>query len=95
MAIVRGLTRDGKEVFYTGRAGDAFVSPDRFQAFECETIATARERAKRFNRYTEIHGIHFIGIDRYFTGVDRFTLRMADSDESVSVRVLPDGTLAI
>lgn len=57
--ILRGLTADGFEVFYTGKAGDgdsSWVSPSRVDAFRYG-LGLARRTATRFNTMTQVHGI--------------------------------------
>lgn len=58
--FVIGRTREGETVYYTGRAGQAFVSPKPEEAFGYESLEVARRRAANFNRMTEIHGIRFM-----------------------------------
>ena len=71
---IRGITRDGTEVWYTGRAGEGFVSADKAQAFYGFYLAGARACATRLNRMTEIHGIRFVvPVDG---GVDESTIRL-------------------
>lgn len=60
--IVRGLTAEGNERFYTGRAGNDFVSPYVSHAFEYATLEGARNKALSLNRMTELHGVRFIGM---------------------------------
>lgn len=62
MYIVRGLTADGAEVFYTGRAGDKFISPCRTASFGYVSQLQARNRAKNLNGMTAIHGVWFIAV---------------------------------
>ena len=60
--IVRGLTADGSEKFYTGRAGDAWVSPNRGESFGYVSQEIARNKALQFNRYTQLHGLRFVAV---------------------------------
>lgn len=62
MYIVRGVTKDGTEVFYTGRAGEGFTSKLRGESFGYVSQLQARERAKNLNRAAALHGVHFIAI---------------------------------
>lgn len=62
MYVVRGITKDGKQVFYTGKAGSGFVSDKRGESFGYVGQHHAQERAKNLNRMTELHGIHFIAM---------------------------------
>ena len=54
-----GTGRDGKRVWYTGKAGDGFISHDPKDAF-MYSLEGARHRAKILNRMTELHGIYFV-----------------------------------
>ena len=58
--IVRGLTRDGSEVWYTGRAGSGFVAGTKSEAFPYASQVGARRSAMTLNRATLLHGIHFV-----------------------------------
>lgn len=58
--ILLGRKSDGATVYYTGRAGSAFVSDDRSEAFPYDTLHAARRRAMNLNRMSAIHGIRFI-----------------------------------
>lgn len=60
--LVRGMTKDGVEVFYTGRAGDVFVNKNKDEAFDYHTLEGAQRVAMRFNEITSVHGIHFIAL---------------------------------
>jgi hypothetical protein len=60
--IIRGLDRTGNEVFYTGRAGSAFVSTDKMEAFTGYSIEGARRKATQLNEATCLHGIRFVAI---------------------------------
>jgi hypothetical protein len=62
ISLVRGVKADGTEVFYTGRAGDGFVSPDRADAFYGYTLEGARRQAAVLNQGTGIHGIRFVAV---------------------------------
>ena len=70
--IVRGLRRNGDEVFYTGRAGTGFVSPDVRDAFVYISHPSARNRATTLNHTEPIHGIWFIAMQ-----ADRLKERIA------------------
>lgn len=63
MAYVRGTTKDGNRVFYTGKAGQEFVSTDYKQTFFYYSIDGALNRAAQLNEMTPIHGVHFTGLD--------------------------------
>lgn len=41
MYLIRGLKADSAEVWYTGRAGDGWVSGDKREAFACLTLEGA------------------------------------------------------
>lgn len=63
---VRGLLADGTEVWYTGRAGDGFISHAKAEAFEYRSLDAARTKALALNHMTALHGVRFVGI--HFTG---------------------------
>jgi hypothetical protein len=58
---VLGRTADGNTVWYTGRAGAAFVSTDPSEAFRY-SVDGARRRALNLNRGTAFHGIRFVAV---------------------------------
>jgi hypothetical protein len=60
--LLRALDKDGKEFFYTGRAGDGWVSPKVSEAFTYQNLDGARSKAKRFNEMTDIHGLRFMAM---------------------------------
>lgn len=62
MALVRGITKNGDEVFYTGKAGPAFVSAHTAEAFTGYNLEGARAKALTLNKMTELHGVRFIGM---------------------------------
>lgn len=45
--------------FYTGRAGDGWVSADQSEAFTYSARAEAERKAAQFNRMTALHGMSF------------------------------------
>lgn len=57
--IVTGSDASGKKVYYTGRAGEWFISPDRAQAFIGWYESGAQNVATRLNRGTPFHGVTF------------------------------------
>jgi hypothetical protein len=57
---LRGLNQQGTEVFYTGLAGDAWVSRNRAQAIHYGDLAAARGQARQFNRAVSEHGVWFL-----------------------------------
>jgi hypothetical protein len=57
-----GRTANGGTVWYTGRAGAAFVSADRADAFMGYSLEGARNRATILNRGTAFHGIRFVAV---------------------------------
>lgn len=63
MFIIRGITNEGKEVFYTGKAGEWFANPIKGEAFTYETKEAAQRKAVMFNHNTFLHGIHFIAME--------------------------------
>lgn len=50
-------TEDGK--FYTGRAGDGWVSSQRKEAFDYLRMSNAEYKRDTFNRATCLHGLTF------------------------------------
>ena len=62
LSILRGLDSNGREVFWTGRAGDLWVSEDRSEAFAGLSIEGGRRQATKFNAFTELHGLRFVAI---------------------------------
>lgn len=61
---VSGRTKQGALRVYTGKAGEAFVSPFTSEAFLYDSLEAARHRATILNQGTPLHGIHFIAIDK-------------------------------
>ena len=57
---VVGRTADGGTVWYTGKSGAAFVSPDPNQAFMGYILEGARRRATFLNRGFALTGIWFV-----------------------------------
>lgn len=62
-AIIRGVTAEGAEVFWTGRAGAGFVSANRADAFDALNLQGARRTATRLNDATGLHGVRFIAME--------------------------------
>ncbi len=58
--ILVGRKSDGSTVYYTGRAGQAFVSSQLADVFTYDSLEQARRRALNLNQMTAIHGIRFI-----------------------------------
>jgi hypothetical protein len=59
---VTGVNKDGIRVWYTGKAGEAFVSTNHADAFLGYDLHGARRRAEILNRMTPIHGIRFMAV---------------------------------
>lgn len=57
---IRGLSKSGEGVWYTGKAGSAFVGKERAEAFVYESLEGARRRAMMLNRGMELHGWYFM-----------------------------------
>lgn len=57
---VIGRHADGTEVWYTGRAGSAFVSTNPRDAFRYSTVGEARRRAAVLNNGSLLHGYWFV-----------------------------------
>jgi len=47
------------ELYYTGRAGEGWVSPDASEAFTFNSWEHASGRAAAFNKYQPVHGLTF------------------------------------
>lgn len=60
MFILRGITGEGNEVFYTGKAGQAFTSALRGESFGYVSKVCAQHRAQNLNEMHKIHGIWFV-----------------------------------
>jgi hypothetical protein len=57
--IIVGRNSDGSTVYYTGRAGQAFISANLTDVFTYDSLEQARRRALNLNQMTEIHGVRF------------------------------------
>jgi hypothetical protein len=57
--ILTATDANGQTFYYTGRAGAAWVSPDRAEALPCGTREGAEQRAVRFNGLTVLHRLTF------------------------------------
>lgn len=57
--LVAGVDQAGRPVFYTGAAGEAFISTERERAFVGWYESGAQAVATRLNRGTCLHGITF------------------------------------
>lgn len=55
-----GVARNDQKVFYTGRAGEGWVSANEAEAFPYSTYEAAKDRANQHNKWTALHGIHFV-----------------------------------
>lgn len=62
MYFLRGIDHQGSEVYYTGRAGDGWVSTDRRETFYWRSQEGATARAKEFNRHAGVHGVWFLAL---------------------------------
>ena len=60
--IVRAVDVNGSISFYNGKAGDAWLTDVRADAFGYQTREAAQRKAKLFNEMTGIHGQRFIAI---------------------------------
>ena len=62
MFVVQGYFNQGGEpLFYTGRAGEGWISTNAREAFTYATLAEANRKAAIFNRGTAAHGCRFWG----------------------------------
>lgn len=59
---IRGTTAQGEVVWFTGRAGAQFVSPNEAEAFAGYSLEGARRKAMQLNRATALHGICFVAV---------------------------------
>jgi hypothetical protein len=59
---IKGIKADGSVVWFTGRAGDNFVSAKRADAFTGFNVEGARRKATTLNRGTVLHGIRFVAV---------------------------------
>ena len=57
--LIIGRTENGSTVYYSGRAGNSFVTNEISEAFTYPSLESARRRATYLNAMTEIHGIRF------------------------------------
>jgi len=60
MVPIVGRTAEGGTLWYTGRAGEGFVSTNPKEAFLGYSLEGARNCAARLNRMTPVHGIRFV-----------------------------------
>jgi hypothetical protein len=56
--VLKGIQR-GKEVYYTGRAGEFWVSEDPNDAFVFSTKQETIRKQDLFNNRRQLHGIYF------------------------------------
>jgi hypothetical protein len=61
--ILRGVNSDGGEFFYTGKAGDGWVSEDRNEAFDYRTEEVANDKAMTLNQFCPVHGYWFMAVE--------------------------------
>jgi hypothetical protein len=66
---VVGRREDGSTVWYTGKAGQEFVSENPADAWTYPTVESARRRAFNLNHGTSIHGIRFVAAVNGVDGV--------------------------
>lgn len=57
----RRADQGNKPFYYTGRAGEGWVSEDASEAWE-DSEANQMRKAEHFNRYTGIHGLTFFAV---------------------------------
>lgn len=60
MYVLRALDSAGNRSYYTGRAGDGWVSDNLGDSFKYESLAYARHRGAIFNQMTPLHGLSFV-----------------------------------
>ena len=54
------VLREAGGQFYTGKAGEGWISTDLSKAFQYNNLDVARNRAKHFNAFAAMHGQYFI-----------------------------------
>ncbi len=59
---IRGVDDNGLEFWYTGKAGEAFVSRNRYDAFMGYELEGAQRVAKNLNRMSALHGLRFVAV---------------------------------
>jgi hypothetical protein len=59
---IKALDANGAEFWWTGRAGNLWVSANAADAFRGLSLDGARRKAAQFNRMTEIHGLRFVAV---------------------------------
>ena len=59
---LRAVSTDGKVFWWTGKAGAAWVSPDRSQAHVALSLEGARRKALQFNKMSALHGLYFVAV---------------------------------
>lgn len=57
--ILQARNGKGEKLFYTGRAGEGWVSSDSAEAWQ-DSEVNQMSNAARFNRYTALHGLTFV-----------------------------------
>ena len=65
MFTICSVNAQGIPNYYTGRAGDGWVSSVETEAFVYDTREGAAHRAENFNLMTPVHGLNFtlVGIE--------------------------------
>lgn len=59
MYILAAQKKDGREFYYTGKAGEAFASTNLNEAFKYESQEVAKAKMLHFNNYSIMHGHWF------------------------------------
>jgi len=62
--IIRGIDPNGNVGWYTGKAGEGWVSADKADAFVYRGWEAASRKATLHNRFTALHGWHFMAADK-------------------------------
>ena len=57
---LQGIDRQGAQVYYTGRAGEGWLSRDHAEAFQYPALDGARAKARAFARTAGLHGVWFM-----------------------------------
>ena len=61
--ILRGLNVNGNTMYYSGRAGDLWLTYDPFRAFTYGSKEYAQRRARMFNNMEPVHGMRFTAME--------------------------------
>jgi hypothetical protein len=60
--MIKAIDAAGNVFWYTGKAGQEWVSPNQADAWNDYTLEYARHRAAQFNRMSSVHGLYFLAV---------------------------------